>query len=390
MHSEIANRTWTSTATALSETPSELDPAYIGKAIDGSEDAPTHSPQVVKNQPGCDQEGGKTPTISPNDRSYLAYCSLDDDSMEKCSVLEMLQDEIYLLPDGLIPLGWSPTGDRLLLADEIGPSVYTADTLGRNPIEVFSVGSDQVENNWGWWLTENEVIVAEQISEEGLRYWQYYRVNLESGLSEPFDRNETWQIYDVATNGGFWIEGWLEIDLVYANYSRTPLWDEGDVAVDVTPYVSYLSIYPNNCGIVFIGCTGEYSQGDLNCSISNALLYSEGVASVATLYPLGDAVYAYSIEASPDSRSVAFIDYWTNLIVIDLLDGHVVYEKNLPFTLLTTPQLVWGPDSTNIAINIDTAEEGRIIIIQSVLTDTMSVIKSGLGTRLVEWRSFSQ
>jgi hypothetical protein len=387
--SEIDNRNGTSITTPP-ETPTEFDPTYHATSTKASQETLTPAITGVHIQLGCEQEGHENPTESPNDFSYLLYCSIDE-GMEKCSVWDVLQNETYPLPNGLIPLGWSPTGDRLLLVDESGPGVYTADTLGGDPVEVFSVGSDQVETDWGWWLSEDEIIVAGRVrSEGGLLYWQYYRVNVESGSSDAFDRDETWQIYDVATNGGLWIEGWPEIELVDANHRRIPLWDEGDVAVEITPYYSYISTYPNNCGVVFIGCLGDRAQGDRSCSIYNAVFDSEGISSVAPLYALGDAANADSIEVSPDSRKMAFIDYWRNLIVIDLSDGQIVYERAFPFTIRATPQLVWSPDSNEIAMDIDTAEEGHIVIILDLQLDTMDIIGPTPVTRLVEWRAISQ
>jgi hypothetical protein len=388
--SDEDNRNSTSTPTALIKTPVEPDPTLFPMSTKEVQGARTRSATGTESQSGCAHEGSENGTESPDNLSYLLYCSVEDEDINECSILNMLQNETYSLPDDLIPLGWSPTGDRLLLADVNGPSVYTTDRLGRNPTEVFSVESDQVENDWGWWLSENEIIIAGRTSDGAGTTWQYYLVNLESGSSVAFDPNETWQIYDVATNGGFWIEGWEEVEIVYTDHSRTPLWDKGDVKADITPNISYLSIYPDNCGIVFIGCTGDRTQGDRSCSIYNEVLNSEGKSSVVPLYLLGDAVYAYSLEVSPDSRYLAFVDYWMNLIVIDLSDGTLAYKRTLPFTSRATPHIVWGPDSNNIAIDIDTTEEGHVIIFQSVLTDPMSVINPGPGSRLVEWRSFSK
>ena len=141
--------------------------------------------------------------------------------------------------------------------------------------------------------------------------------------------------------------------------------------------------------VVFIGCSGVRAEGERSCWLYTAVLHNQSISGVTPLYPLGDFASAHSIEVSPDSRYLAFVDYWSNLVVIDLSDAHIVYERELPFTLVTTPQIAWGPDSNEIAINILSQEEMGLFI-QNLQLDTMSIIVSGGIRNLIEWRAISQ
>jgi uncharacterized SAM-binding protein YcdF (DUF218 family) len=383
------NRDWTPAPTAPLETPTITTSTQASTPSEASKRTPTPSPTRVDAQSSCEQAGRENSIVSPNDLSYLLYY-MQDGIVIRGRMLDMITKETHPLPDGLVPLGWSPSGKVLLLADANGSTLYTTDTFGGNPEEAFSVGSDQVEH-WGWWLSEDKVIVADRIqSDGGAISWQYYLVNLESGSSESFDRDKTWHIYDVATNGGFWIEGGQEVDLVYLDHRRFPLWDEGDVVTEIAPRPSYLSIHPNNCGVVFVGCSGDRTQGDRSCSIYDALLGSEGIVSVTTLYPLGAGINIDSIQVSPNSRFLAFIEATKNLIVIELNSGDVFYESGLPFTARNIPEIIWGPNSNEIVIAIDSAEEGDLLIIQNMEEDTSSQIMTEAESTLVEWSSFSQ
>ena len=349
-------------------------------------DTPIFTPVSASNS--CDQVNGEAQELSLSDLSYLLF-TIQKEGGYQSKILDLSTNSYHLLPAGLVPLAWSPSGDSLLLADGKGPNFYLADRLGNSQKLVFSLETGQAEH-WGWWLSDHEIIVPERKYTNGETIaWQYYLVDIDKGEETAFDPNVTWQIYDVAQNGGFWVEKGRSFQLVFSDGHRINLWEEGDIITEISPRPAYVSIFPNGCGVVFVGCSGDRALGDRKCSIYSAQVRSGTIKHVTEVYSLEDDDRFDSIKVSRDSKYVAFFSSLEKMLILRLDNNELERTYDLHPQSRSIPEFVWGPTANLIAVNFDSIE-GEITESSDIQRSETIILTKETGINLVEWRSFDR
>ncbi len=271
----------------------------------------------------------------------------------------------------------------MLFADTDGRAFYTSDDVGQSPIEVWSLDSGEAEH-WGWWLTDEKIIVAERKVYDESIYWFYYLVDIQDGTAEMLDPATTWWVYEVAPDGSFWIEKGEETFIAHPDGTRELLWEEGEVITDISPRPAYLSVYSDSSGLVFIGCTEDRELGNRYCAIYEVQILPDGVSIANEIYKLGDIATAHSITVSSENRYIGFVSELMKVTIIEMDTGKIIQEIALPDGVRSTPGLIWGPDPTLLAINYETTN-GEVLIIYNLSTDEKRILNTEDGLRVVDW-----
>lgn len=303
------------------------------------------------------------------------------------SILNTTNGKTSDLADNLLPIRWSPSGKKLLLTDRQGPSFYVSDQYGNTPVLVWSVEEGDAAPR-GWWVNEEQIIVAEfRLDSTVLPTYVHYLLDLTSGTASLMDPSITWDIKDVAPNGSFWVENRESIQVVFRDGSSEDLWVEGDVIVDIPLFPTYVSIAPDSCSVVFLGCNTKNPQDNNRaCGIYEASIGPNEVSEATLIFTLGESADAASIQVSPNNRFIGFVSpSLETILVISKETGDLVHKIAYPEEIRSTPQLRWGPNSSKIAITYETPE-GSVLIIYDLVNGTLEKHPTEAGLRIADWR----
>ena len=291
---------------------------------------------------------------------------------------------IFTFTDGLMPIGWSPTGDKLLLINNMDGGLYIADKLGRE-MEMLFIPEIGVVGKDTRWLTDDMILAVVEIDmgDPLLSHPEISIINLQTGEVQQLEDSSGSLLLAVSPTGNYWLEHRGKTVVVYEDGSSNTF--AGGIQLSSNGlhewYKPMIAFLPDGTGLFFIYCESNL------CSIYLSKVIEGEISSGIPVYQLGKTITADSIRVSPNGISLAWYDPWGSEFTIFDIENLIVKNTITWPMKKSEVKFIWSPDSTTLAISEDDLNsyqyEVTLININTGERNTYPDVPVG---KLLDWR----
>lgn len=306
--------------------------------------------------------------------------------------LDLANGRTSTLSQGYEAQGWSPSGQSLLLTDSAG-GIFIANSDGTRPALLVEPETD-LSLSRAWWLSEKKILI-----ERGDPDYEIELLDLATQELAEFPRENALyrHILAVSPLGDWWIEFDEMLGETLVAYPDGGLLD---FIVGYVPAASILSdprttlgfsIAPDASYAVFPYCGPlAGNERELGCQLLVAPLTKGHARETTSLFTFDETIGARQVALSPDGRWLAIVDDIGERYLLLPMNEKPKLEAYSWSSHLSSPVVLWSPDSNYLATFEFDGYEGVISAVEISTGEWSTLHRDGeatLSLHAVGWRT---
>jgi len=328
----------------------------------------------------CNPPAGIEPTAET--RSLILF-SVPDYSTWTGGLIDGLTGDTLPMPQGYVPIGWSPSSAKLALVDTEFHAIFIASPTGQGIQLLWHPPSGFVGLNSRWLTDCTMLILVFETLEDA--YPHVFLLDVYRSRAYSVQPSNQAYLVAIAPDGSFWVEYDSDLEIVWPDGTRRPFLQTGSpVVAGSFPYNQSIAFIHGTGQVVYVAC--EEPTWPRLCHIYLAPVSEGRVLQAVPIYSLGRESGVASVRASPSARLLAFSNIGLGLLsILDLQTGSLVSALPWP-GCRSQPNLAWSPDSSSIAVSCMGPDSADVTLWDFATGELHPLLQTLNPLNLIDWR----
>ena len=295
------------------------------------------------------------------------------------------EGKLQFLDEGVLPVAFSPYGEKLLVVINTTREIGIADWDGKNLWMIPQPESGRACK--AAWLSEDELLVSVCTNVDDPAYDddRTYIFDLKSREYRIVGQDVIRRVQAISPRGDLWFALGDQLYLERKDGTETPV----DYLPTSSNYIFPLSqpalvFSPNGDMLYFMKWKTTQKGANLFYELYGSSINAQQLQPEELIYS-GFPGSGYVMKISPDGKYMAVVVADNDLFIINLKTKQIDYQMDWPNKKSWPPFIYWSPDSQRLGFSPEV--ERDIVYSMDVATGEKSILLSDAGDlMIVDWR----